>query len=145
MTQRFLQGYFTPKHPEKYVGDVTKIKYRSSWELQTNQFFDNNPNILRWGSEILIVPYIKPTDNKLHKYYIDYFVEYVNSEGEIKREAIEVKPLQQTKLSKSRNPKTKLYENLTFAINTCKWKTAQRWCAERGMVFRIVSENSIFK
>ncbi len=145
MAQQFLQGYFTPKHPEKYVGDVNKIKYRSSWELQTNQFFDNNPNVLKWASEEIAIKYIKPTDNRVHTYWPDYWISYVNREGKVIQELIEVKPISQTKLSKSRNPKTKLYENLTFAVNTCKWEAAKKWCDERGIIFRVVTEHSIFK
>jgi len=26
------KGKYTPKHPEKYIGDVKKIIYRSLWE-----------------------------------------------------------------------------------------------------------------
>jgi hypothetical protein len=32
------QGYFKPRHPEKYVGDVNKIRFMSSWELQADKF-----------------------------------------------------------------------------------------------------------
>lgn len=142
---RYKQGYYTPKHPEKYVGDVTKIRYMSSWELQTHQFFDNNSRVLRWASEEIAIPYIKPTDGRMHKYYPDYWVEYVNVDGEIFQEIIEVKPAQQTRESKSRNPKHRLYEQLTFAVNTAKWQHAIAWCESRNMKFRIITENSIFK
>lgn len=142
---KFIQGYYTPKHPEKYVGDTTKIRYMSSWELQTHQFFDNNSRVLRWSSEEIAIPYIKPTDGRFHKYYPDYWVEYVNVEGEICQEILEVKPAQQTRPSKSRNPKHRLYEQLNFAVNTAKWQYAMAWCQQRNMKFRIITENSIFK
>jgi hypothetical protein len=141
----FRQGYFTPKHPEKYIGNVNKIRYMSSWELQTDNFLDGNPNVIRWSSETLIIPYIKPTDGKVHKYLVDYYVEYKNTKGEIIKEALEVKPLQQTRPSRSRNPKTKLYESLQYAVNIAKWEAAQKYCNERGIKFRVVTEKSIFK
>ena len=142
---KYKQGYYTPKKPEKYVGDVTKIRYMSSWELQTHQFFDNNSRVLRWASEEIAIPYMKPTDGKIHRYYPDYWVEYVNKDGEICQEIIEVKPAQQTKMTTSRNPKHRLYEQLTFAVNTAKWQAAMAWCQSQNMMFRIITENSIFK
>jgi hypothetical protein len=93
----YSQGWYTPKNPEKYVGDVTKIRYMSSWEYELHKFFDNNTKILRWSSESIAIPYIKPTDGRLHKYYPDYWVEYVNRDGKIIREIIECKPRSQTK------------------------------------------------
>jgi hypothetical protein len=142
---RFVQGYYTPKHPDKYIGDVTKIRYMSSWELSTHTFFDTNPRILRWASEEIKIPYIKPTDRKIHHYYPDYWIEYVNKDGEVLRELIEVKPLAQTKISKSKNPKTKLYENLTYAVNQAKWEAATAWCKQHHMTFRVISEGDIFR
>jgi hypothetical protein len=141
---RFRQGYFTPKNPHKYVGDPNKIRYMSSWELELHTFFDGNTNVLRWASEEIAIPYIKPTDGKIHKYYPDYWVEYVNSKGEIVQELIECKPKDQTKTPRS-NRKHVLYEQLTYAINTAKWQAAQEWCRQRNITFRIVTEKSIFK
>lgn len=141
---RFVQGYYTPKNPEKYVGDITKIRFMSSWELNTHQFFDNNTKVIRWSSETIAIQYLKPTDGKIHRYYPDYFVEYINNAGELIQEIIEVKPLSQVK-APSRRGKHRLYEQLTHAINTAKWEAAARFCAERGMKFRIITEKSIFK
>lgn len=144
MASKFKQGYYNPKHPEKYVGDVSKIRYMSSWELQAHRFFDNNTRVLRWSSEEIAIPYLKPTDNRVHKYYPDYWVEYVNREGEIVQEIIEVKPAQQTRLPKT-NSKHRLYEQLTYAVNQSKWAACQQWCNARGMKFRIVTEHSLFR
>jgi hypothetical protein len=145
MANNFQQGYYNPKHPQKYVGNVDKIIYRSSWELQMNQFLDNNPNVLHWSSEEIAIPYVKPTDQKIHRYYPDYWVQYVNSAGKVIQEILEVKPAAQLTQSKSRNPKTKLYENLTFAINSAKWEQAKKWCDDKGIKFRLITERDIFR
>lgn len=142
--RRFKQGYYTPKHPEKYMGDVNKIRYMSSYELSVHEFLDNNPNVIRWGSEIIAIPYIKPTDKRIHKYYPDYYVEFRDKVGDIRRELWEVKPHSQTTQPRS-NHKHVLYEQVSFAINTAKWQSAQVWCAERGIGFRILTEKSVFK
>lgn len=144
-SKRYKQGYYTPKNPSKYIGDINKIRYMSSWELTTHRFFDNNQRVIRWGSEVIIIPYLKPTDNRIHRYIVDYYVEYINVHGEIVTELIEVKPLKDTRVSRSRNPSTRLYENLTTAVNYAKWQAATQFASQRGWKFRIVSENSIFR
>lgn len=138
---KFNQGYYVPQHPEKYVGaDVTKIRYMSSWELKFNQFLDNNPNILRWASESIAIPYLKPTDNRVHKYYPDYWIEYRTREGEILQEIIEIKPANQVKLNK--RPST--YQQLTYAVNLAKWASCQKFCESKGIGFRLLTEKELF-
>lgn len=141
----YKQNWFSPKHPEKYVGDVNKIFYRSSWELRFKIFLDSNPNVLRWSSEEIAIPYIKPTDGKIHHYYPDYWVEFQNTKGDIIQEIIEVKPLKQAKKPRSKNPRSRLYEDLTYSINLAKWDAARQFCHKYNMEFRILTENSIFR
>lgn len=141
---RFKQGYYTPNHPDKYIGDLVKIRYMSSYELSVHQFFDNNPNVIRWGSEPIAIPYVKPTDGKIHKYYPDYFVEFKDKDGNIKREMIEVKPLAQTCTPRG-NRKHILYEQVMHAVNIAKWQACQEWCRHHGVTFRIITERSIFR
>lgn len=144
MAYKFSQGYFNPKNPDKYVGDVNKIRYMSSWELNLHKFFDNNPNVLRWASEEVVIPYYFPVDQKMHKYYVDYWVEYRTASGTIKQELIECKPKSQTKPPRGKR-KNNIQEQVTYAKNVCKWKAAQEWCTQRGISFRILTEDSIFK
>lgn len=143
--KRFVQGYYQPKNPHKYKGNVNKIVYRSSWELKAHNFFDNNPNVLEWSSEEVVIPYLKPTDGRVHRYFPDYWVKYCNKRGEIIEEIIEVKPRSQTQRPRGRNAKTRIYEQLTHAVNIAKWAAASEWCKQNGMVFRIITENSLFK
>ena len=65
----------TYKNPRKYMGDPTKIQYRSLWERKCMIKFDENPNILRWASEEMAIPYLSPVDRKRHRYYPDFLVE----------------------------------------------------------------------
>lgn len=141
------QGFFKPRHPEKYVGDVNSIRFMSSWELQMDKFLDDNPNVLRWSSEEIAIPYVKPTDGKVHKYYPDYWVEYRNKHGDIIQEIWEVKPETQTKQPKRRgkNKKTQVRESITYAVNVAKWQAATQFCNKYKMKFRIITENQIFK
>lgn len=144
MARNYKQGVFTPKHPEKYVGNVDNIVYRSSWELQVFGFLDRNPKILRWASEEIAIPYFDRATNKLRTYYPDMWIEYMNKDGKVIKEVIEVKPISQTKLPNKRH-KHYLSETLTYITNKCKWEAAKQWCATRNMKFRVLTENSIFK
>jgi len=145
MASRFKQGIYTPKHPEKYVGSVDKIRYMSSWELAFNKFLDNNPNVLRWSSEEIAIPYIKPTTGRVHRYFPDYWLEYRDKSGKLISEIIEIKPKSQTKRSRSKKPKNKLYEDIQYAINMSKWQACQSFCDSHGINFRIVTEDQLFK
>lgn len=142
--KHWLQGRYTPKNPHKYVGDLSKVVYRSSYELQMHQFLDNNERVLQWSSEEVVIPYVKPTDGKVHRYFPDYWVEYVNRDGEILQEIIEVKPKAQTRAPRN-GKKPRLYESATWAINMAKWKAADTFCQQNNMKFRIITERSVFK
>lgn len=144
----FKQGKYTLRNPEKYIGDPNKVRYMSSWELQTHEFLDNNPHILRWSSEGFCIPYIKPTDQKIHKYYPDYYIEYRSSNGQLVREVLEVKPLAQTKRPRQRktqSTQSRLYEQLTYAVNMAKWEAAEAFCKKHNLIFRKVTEKQIFR
>lgn len=141
---KYHQGKFIPKNPDKYIGDIANIRYMSSYELRFHHFMDNNTRVIRWASESIIIPYIKPTDGKIHKYYPDYFVEYVDANGEIHQELIEVKPRDQISKPRS-NHKYALYEQVTHAVNVAKWKAATLWCEQHNMTFRLVTEKGIFR
>ena len=138
---RFCQGSFVPAHPEKYVGGYP-IRYMSSWELAFHRFLDNNTAIIEWASESISIPYIKPTDGKVHHYFPDYYVKYCDRNGNIITEIIEIKPDTQTRAPRR---KKDLYAQATFAINSVKWKAAQLYCEQHNYKFRILTEKQLFK
>ena len=85
-------GRFKPKNYKKYKGDPTKIFYRSLWERRFMVYCDGSASILEWGSEEVIIPYRSPLDNRVHRYFPDFYIKYKNKQGKIIREIIEVKP-----------------------------------------------------
>ncbi len=136
------KGKYTPKNPEKYIGkDISNIVWRSKWELRFCQFCDNNIKIVRWGSEEIKIPYIKPTDGRIHHYYPDFFIVYENTSGDFVREIIEIKPLKERVLTK----KSSLYDKAMIVINEAKWEAATQFCNRQGIRFRIISENELFR
>jgi len=138
---RYYQGKFTPKHPEKYRGDPTKIVYRSMWERQAFKFLDENSQVMSWSSEETVIPYICATDNKRHRYFVDLRVDMADGKTYI----IEIKPKCQTMPPKIPKRKTKKFLNevLTWGKNESKWKAAEAWCKSRGYIFQIWTEDTL--
>jgi hypothetical protein len=138
---RYLQGTFVPKHPEKYIGDITKISFRSSWERRAMLWFDEQPNILRWNSEEIIIPYISPLDGKPHRYFPDFLVEVKKADGKIVKTLVEIKPAAQC-VPPTQKKKTKrmITEMQTYMVNQSKWAAARDWCKRNGIEFLILDE-----
>ena len=145
--QGWLQDFYVVKNVDKYVGDITNVYYRSSWELSAFKFCDNNPNVLKWSSEEIVIPYSRPSETgvKVSKYFPDLYMEYINADGTLCKDLIEIKPVKQTVPSKSRNPKTKMYENSVHFKNELKWEAARNWCVGKGITFRLLTETEQFK
>jgi len=91
------KGRYTVKNPKKYVGDINKVIYRSSWELRCMNYFDQSETVLKWSSEELAIPYISPIDKRWHRYYPDFVIQVLDEQNRVKTVMIEVKPEKQTK------------------------------------------------
>jgi len=139
------KGKFRPKHPEKYRGDPTKIIYRSLWERNCMRYFDDNPNVLKWSSEEVIVPYKSPLDGRYHRYFPDFLIRIKNKQGQLETIMIEVKPYKETKEPKPQKRLTKNYlvEVKTWSINKRKWEAAIEFCKDRKWKFMIITEKEL--
>ena len=63
MLPRFARGKFSPKNGDKYVGLKTPT-YRSSWEHAFMRLCDEHPNVYKWASESIKIPYRHPFSGK---------------------------------------------------------------------------------
>ena len=140
--KNFIQGYFHPQNPKKYIGNPENIVYRSSWELRFMNWCDLNESVIAYGSEEFFIPYRSPMDNKIHRYFPDFIIKIKEQSGELKTYVIEVKPKKQTIPPKQPKRKTKnwLYEMKTYSVNQAKWEAAEEWCKRRDMEFRVITE-----
>lgn len=136
----YSQGNFTPKYPEKYIGSFP-IKFRSSWEQQFMLVLDNHPNVLQWASESVKIPYINPLTGKQTVYVPDFLIVYIDKNSKKHSELVEIKPLKETL---TENAKTKK-DKLRVALNMAKWKAAYKWCGKRGLQFRVMTEEQLFR
>ena len=139
------KGKYKVRAPYKYKGNPTKVVYRSSWELKFMNYCDTNINILEWGSEEMYVWYKSPVDNKPHRYFPDFYIKARESNGQIKKYIIEVKPQRQTKPPAKPKRQTRGYlrEAYEYAKNQAKWKAANEWCLDRGFEFKVLTEKEL--
>ena len=136
-----FSGRFIPKNPQKYVGRVHNIMFRSSWELAFMKWLDQNDAVLRWGSEELRIPYVSPLDGKVHQYYPDMVIMYRDTTGNIRKEIIEIKPYKESVLT----PKMSPQQQQAFVVNKAKWAYAAKFATANGATFRVLTERTMFK
>jgi hypothetical protein len=140
MSLKFAQGIFTPKHPEKYVGNRLPF-CRSSWETTFCMFCDNNPAVQQWSSEPVKIPYRDPLTGKHTVYVPDFLISYVDRYQKKHVEMVEIKPANQMiKEHVGKNP----YNQAQFVKNQAKWAAASSWCQQQGIKFRVINEMDLF-
>jgi hypothetical protein len=140
------KGSFKPTNPSKYMGNPTQIVYRSMWERRFMKFCDTSPNVLRWSSEEVVIPYVSPIDKKPHRYFVDFLVEIRTPEG-IKTWLVEIKPKKQCcePQKKSRITRGYITEVKTWITNKAKWEAAKRVSEAQGWEFKILTEDDLFR
>lgn len=138
---KFYSGRFRPKNIEKYEGDYNNVKYRSSWERAVLKWLDQNPSVIKYSSEEVIVPYRCKTDNQIHRYFVDLKIEFKTGQIYL----IEIKPKKQTVEPKARQQKTRAYitEVMTYVKNQSKWDAASAYCKDRGWIFEVWTEQTL--
>jgi hypothetical protein len=135
------KGLFRPLNPEKYLGNIEKIRFLSSWERHFMVMCDTNPSILRWGSEEFKIPYLNPIKSKICSYIPDFIIKYKDRDGNIITEVIEIKPSKEAMI----RPKMSNYDKVAVVLNHAKWTAAKAFCDARGIRFRVVTENEMFR
>jgi len=145
---KYKQGIFKPKFKAKYKGNLAKNPpvYRSSWELKVMLKLDDHPDVLEWSSEGIVIPYRSPVDNKIHRYFVDFYIKLKNKNGEINTLVVEVKPFKETMppvKKKNMREKRFLQEVFTWGVNEAKWNAAREWCKKKNYKFEIWTEKDL--
>ena len=115
-------------------------------ELYFFQWCDRNPNVLEWASEAVIVPYISPLDNKVHRYFVDNILILKEGSKNVKY-LVEIKPYKQTippNATRRKKRETLLHEQATYEVNKVKWEAANEWAKKNGYKFIIITEKELF-
>lgn len=147
------RGWYKLSHPEKFIKPIDTtmestritesglcIEYKSSLERKAFAYADINPKVKYFSIEPFAIKYIKPTDNKVHRYYIDLFIEFVNGS----KFMVEVKSFAETQMPRG-NAKSgaHLKQLETFLINQAKWRAATKFASQKGIKFIILTENEL--
>lgn len=134
-----------PKKREKYKGNIDEIWVRSSWELKFMNWCDRNDAVLEWGSEVAVIPYVSPIDKKVHRYFVDFYMKIKDTQGNVKKYLIEIKPKRFTQepVKPKKMSKQFIQEVYTYSVNQAKWKAAKEFCADRGFEFLILTEEEL--
>lgn len=124
---------------------LSYVQFKSKLEFIAFKYADMNPKISKFSVEPFNIQYVKPTDNKVHRYFIDMFLEFVTGDKFL----VEVKSKSETyqpQKPKCLNPKTIIrYKEAieTYVINKAKWKAAEDFAKQRGMQFIILTEEQL--
>lgn len=145
MYQGKYKGRYCVSNPSKYKGDINDVVYRSSWELKFMKWCDINPSVLEWGSEIAVIPYVSPVDNKVHRYFVDFYVKIRDRSGKTTKYLVEIKPEKFTKPPEKPKKQTKRFieEVFQYGTNQAKWKAADEFCEDRKWKFLVLTEKDL--
>lgn len=134
-------GKYKVKNIKKYSGDPDKVVYRSSWEKACFVWCDQNPKVVKWSSEEVVVPYRWDIDKKMHRYFVDLKITFDDN----KTILVEIKPDKETAPPK-RPDKSKRYigEAMTYVKNMNKWEAANSFCKDRKWEFQIWTEETLY-
>lgn len=133
------QGIYKPINPQKCKSAINT--YRSSWERDVAIALDMNPAVISWAMEPFSLQYISPLDHKVKNYFPDFYVEYIDSDGKIHAQLLEVKPYKQCHMELAKTKK----EKLTVLVNQAKWAFAMDYCNKNGIEFKIITERNLYK
>lgn len=138
----FYQGHFEDKfEPKKYYGE-RPIIYRSKLEYRYMINLESNPEVEKWTSEMIVIPYTmtEKIDGKVvtkkHNYHTDFTVHMKSG----KIYVVEIKPM-----AKSPRTKNQIKSDPEIRKNAYKWKAAIEWCKNNGMEFKVITDEHLNK
>jgi hypothetical protein len=135
---KYHQGYYKLINESKYRGNSKKVIYRSSWEKIAFKWLDKSPDVLEWSSEEIVIPYVSPKDDKIHRYYPDLWMKTPNGYF-----VVEIKPEKETRCPLGgKNIGNRM---ILYAINKAKWEAASEYCNKKGWRFKIITERTLLR
>lgn len=152
------KGWYSVLNPEKVIKptdnymksyiieeNLIKLNYKSSLECKCLRYCDMNKYIKRYSLEPFSIQYYKPTTQKFHRYFVDLYIEFENSQKFL----VEVKSSCETVEPKKPSKKTQKailnYQKAlqTYIINQAKWKAATEFAESNNMRFIILTEKEL--
>jgi hypothetical protein len=106
---------------------------------------DHNSAVLEWGSETVIIPYVSPLDQRVHRYFVDFYMKVRDRNNQTTKYLVEIKPEKFTRppVKPKRITKRFIDEVFQYGVNDAKWKAAFEYCEDRNMKFMILTEKDL--
>lgn len=158
MARKYKQGWYRLINKDKFIlpsdgfmnsykeeNGESYLNFKSSFELKAFRFADSNPAIVKFSIEPFAIKYLKPTDAKIHRYYIDMYLEFKSGDKFL----VEIKPYSETippKQPKRLTQKSQInYQKAisTYLINQAKWAAAKEFAQKNNMRFIILTEREL--
>lgn len=134
--QGHFEDYVTPK---KYYGNMPII-FRSKLEYKYMMNLEMNPEVEKWSSEEITIPYIIPekVNGKVVIKHRQYLTDFTVHKKNGKKFIVEIKYF-------SQSPRTKqqIKEDEVARKNAYKWKAAIEWCKNNGYEFVVINEDKL--
>lgn len=104
-------------------------------------YLDSHVEIVQWSSEEFCIPYRSPVDDRVHRYFPDFWVKKADGKSLV----IEVKPAKQSvpPVQPSKVTKRYIQEVFEYGKNQAKWKAATEYCTDRGWEFVVMTEKEL--
>lgn len=148
------KGWYQLLNPNKFIKPIDEymqsykdghVNFKSRLELKAIKYADFNKHIISWSIEPFNIKYVKPTDGKIHRYFIDLFLEFSSGDKflvEIKPKSETLPPKKPTKNTQKASMNYQLALQ-TYAINQAKWKAAEEFAALNKMKFIILTDEEL--
>lgn len=106
---------------------------------------DSHPDVLRWASEEVKVPYLDPVTRRVRNYWPDFVVERRGRDRKVEVLMVEVKPAKETVPPERGSKRVRRYlqEALTYSRNQAKWVAARSFCTRVGWKFVVWTERDL--
>ena len=135
---------FVAQNMDKYSGK-TPIICRSSLEKKAFFTMDQNPAVIKWGSESVVIKYHDPVKKRTRRYFMDLDFVIMDSNNVATKYLVEIKPEQQTHTPQRgrKAEKTFINEACTWATNLAKWRATKAFCDAKGWRFALWTERGL--
>ena len=156
LNSKYSEGVYPVQNKHKYLGDISKCFYRSSYELTLFKELDLDPAVKYWVAEPpqLMVRYYNPLKRRWARYFPDAFC-LKEIDGKEFKCIIEVKP--KSKLikptppkidSNAKTPYVKRMENYQkklgeYLVIDAKRRACSDFAKLKGMIYIFITEDTV--
>lgn len=150
LKSKHREGYYSVLNKDKYLGDLNKVIFRSSYEETLFKELDLDPAVLYWVAEPpeLKIRYWNPVKLRWAFYFPDVMCVKRHGDRQVKC-LIEIKP--KSKLKLPVRPKTNDQKKLAsfqkkmadYMVIDAKRKSAVEFCKQKGMLYVFITEDTV--